>query len=247
MIPTGDLMKLIADLHTHTNACTHAYSSLYEMVEAAAEKGLYAIGITEHGMSMEGAPDLLYFRNLGVVPKEILGVRVLRGIEANIIDYNGRLDADDKLLSSLEWVVASMHSITLSGEPSVEKCTQAYLAVCDNPHVHVIGHSGSPYYAYDYETVVRRCVETSTLIEINDTTFTGFRKNAVPNCKKIAQLCKKHGARIVVDSDAHFATKVGELNNAIALLKEIDFPPELIVNSSVKNLTDYFAEKNIKI
>ena len=36
---------LIADLHTHTLASTHAYSSLTEMVQAAANKGLSAIAI----------------------------------------------------------------------------------------------------------------------------------------------------------------------------------------------------------
>ncbi|MDO4747747.1 MAG: phosphatase [Eubacteriales bacterium] len=240
-------MKIIADLHTHTNACTHAYSSLSEMVETAAAKGLYAIGITEHGISMQGSPDELYFRNLKVIPKEMMGVRVLKGMEANIIDFNGRLDASESLLKTLEWVVASFHSITILDKPSIEKCTNAYLSICDNPYVHVIGHSGSPAYEYDFETVIKRCAQTSTLVEINDTTFTGFRKNAVPNCIKIASLCKKHGARIVVDSDAHFYEKVGDLPHAIAMLKEIDFPPELIVNSSVKNLQDYFIEKNIEI
>ena len=49
-------MKLIADTHTHTTASTHAYSTLQEMVHAAAEKGLFAIGITDHGYSMPGGP-----------------------------------------------------------------------------------------------------------------------------------------------------------------------------------------------
>ena len=49
-------MKLIADTHTHTIASTHAYSTLQEMVHAASEKGLFAIGITDHGYSMPGGP-----------------------------------------------------------------------------------------------------------------------------------------------------------------------------------------------
>lgn len=240
-------MKIIADLHTHTNACTHAFSTIEEMVDAAAQKGLRAIAITDHGRAMEGAPGAYYFESILAVPKEIKGVRVLKGMEANIIDYDGTLDASDELLSKLEWVVASMHTITLFGEPSVEKCTKAYLAMCDNPNVHVIGHSGSPYYAYDYEKVVKRCVETSTLIEINNSSFSGFRYESIPNCRKIAELCKKYGARIVVDTDAHFSAKVGEVPDALNMLKEIDFPSELVVNSSLQNLHQYFKEKNIAI
>lgn len=240
-------MKIVADLHTHTNACTHAFSTITEMVQAAAEKGLYAIAITDHGRTMDGAPGAYYFESLPVIPKELFGVRVLKGMEANIIDYNGTLDASDKLLSSLDFIVASMHSITLFEKPSVEKCTQAYLSVCDNKNVHVIGHSGSPYYAYDYETVIRRCAQTSTLIEINNSTFSGFRRDSIPNCKKIAQLCKQYCARIVVNTDAHFSTKVGDVPFALKMLEEIDFPSELVVNSSVENLKEYFREKNIEI
>lgn len=237
-------MNVIADLHTHTVASTHAYSTITEMVESAKQKGLYALAVTDHGMTMVGAPDEIYFRNLHVLPDYMDGVRVLKGIEANIADYEGRLDADNRLLRHLEWVVASLHSITITGEPDVNKCTQAYLAVCDNPYVNVIGHSGSDYYAYDYETVVKRCAQTSTLIEINSSAIRNGRSN-INNCAKIAQLCKKHNARVVIDSDAHILNDVANVPESLKLLEDINFPAELVVNSSVENLHAYFKEKNI--
>lgn len=237
-------MNVIADLHTHTVASTHAYSTITEMVESAKRKGLYALAVTDHGMTMVGAPDEIYFRNLHVLPDYMDGVRVLKGIEANIADYEGRLDADNRLLRHLEWVVASLHSITITGEPDVNKCTQAYLAVCDNPYVNVIGHSGSDYYAYDYETVVKRCAQTSTLIEINSSAIRNGRSN-INNCAKIAQLCKKHNARVVIDSDAHILNDVANVPESLKLLEDINFPAELVVNSSVENLHAYFKEKNI--
>ena len=239
-------MKIIADLHTHTIASTHAYSTVLEMITAAKEIQLYAIAITDHGRAMPGAPGPYYFESLPIIPKEMMGVRVLKGMEANIIDYNGTLDCSDALLSSLEWIVASMHTIALFEKPTVEKCTQAYLAMCDNQNVNVLGHSGSEYFKYDYETVIKRCAQTSTLVEINNASF-GFRKGSEENCRQIALLCKKYGARIVVDSDAHFVTKVGNVPLALKMLSEIDFPRELIVNSSVENLQEYFKEKNIDI
>ena len=42
-------MKTLLDVHTHTIASGHAYSSLQEMTLAAKEKGLEILGITEHG------------------------------------------------------------------------------------------------------------------------------------------------------------------------------------------------------
>lgn len=237
-------MKIIADLHTHTVASTHAYSTINEMVESASEKNLYALAVTDHGMAMVGAPDEIYFRNLHILPNEMSKVRVLKGIEANIIDYSGKLDASDSLLKHLEWVVASLHSITILDKPDVEKCTQAYLAMCDNPKVNVIGHSGSDYYAYDYETVIKRCAQTGTLVEINSSAIRNGRSN-INNCIKIAQLCRKHNARVVVDSDAHILSDVANVCEALDMLEEIEFPSELVVNSSIENLKEYFKEKNI--
>ena len=237
-------MNVIADLHTHTVASTHAYSTITEMVEAAKRKGLFALAVTDHGMTMVGAPDEIYFRNLHVLGDYMDSVRVLKGIEANIASFDGTLDADDRLLKHLEWVVASLHSITIDEKPDVEKCTQAYLAVCDNPHVNVIGHSGSDYYAYDYEKVIKKCAATSTLVEINSSAMRNGRSN-IANCMKIAQLCKKHNARVVIDSDAHILNDVANVPEAISMLEDINFPSELVVNSSVENLQAYFREKNI--
>ena len=41
-------MKALFDPHTHTIASGHAYSTLQEMAQAAAEKGIQVLGITEH-------------------------------------------------------------------------------------------------------------------------------------------------------------------------------------------------------
>lgn len=70
---------IIADLHTHTLASTHAYSSLTEMVRAASERGLYAIAITDHGKAMPGSPRDWYFGNLREVPLRYRGGAHLGG------------------------------------------------------------------------------------------------------------------------------------------------------------------------
>ena len=104
-------MEIIADLHTHTIASTHAYSTITEMVQAASAKNLYAIAITDHGRQMPGSPREFYFETMGTfVPKELFGVRVLKGMEANILDYDGNIDCDDFLADKLDWIVASMHT-----------------------------------------------------------------------------------------------------------------------------------------
>ncbi|MDD6471916.1 MAG: PHP domain-containing protein, partial [Bacteroidales bacterium] len=89
-------MKTLIDVHTHTVVSGHAYSTLQEMVKAAAEKGIEILGITEHGPSIRGTCDPIYFRNMHVVPRKMYGVRLLMGCELNILDTKGTLDLDEE-------------------------------------------------------------------------------------------------------------------------------------------------------
>ena len=67
-------MKIELDVHTHTLASGHAFSTLQEMAQAAADKGLKLLGITDHAPSIPGSSDPIYFRNLYVVPKSTSSV-----------------------------------------------------------------------------------------------------------------------------------------------------------------------------
>lgn len=235
--------NIIADLHTHTLASTHAFSTITEMIKAAAEKGLYAIAITDHGKLMPGSPGEWYFSCIYEIPLRYRGVLNLAGIEANVMDFQGNLDLTFERQERLDWVVASVHHIGLPGlaDPNVERCTEMWMRVADNPKVNVIGHSGDPLYAYDYDKVIPYFGERHKLVEINNHTFDA-RKGNVENCKKIALACKKYGVPIVVNSDAHFESYVGEFGNALKLLSEISFPKELILNASVDSLNKYLEE-----
>lgn len=59
-------MEILLDMHTHTLASGHAYSTIAEVAAAAAEQGLCAVGITEHAPTMPGTCHNFYFQNLKV-------------------------------------------------------------------------------------------------------------------------------------------------------------------------------------
>jgi len=147
-------MKIIADTHTHTVASTHAYSTLLENVAYAKKIGMRILGNTDHGPAIAGAPQVWYFHNEKAFPEVIDGVIVLKGAEANILDYGGALDLGDNELNALDWVIASMHRQVLTPGSEADH-TRAYLAVARNPAVDVIGHSGDDNFRYDYETGVK--------------------------------------------------------------------------------------------
>lgn len=55
-------MKIELDVHTHTIASGHAFSTLQEMAQAAADKGLKVLGITEHSPGVPGTCHPIYFK-----------------------------------------------------------------------------------------------------------------------------------------------------------------------------------------
>ena len=86
------MMRDIMDLHTHTIASGHAYNTILEMSQAAREKGLELLGITEHGPAMKGSCQTIYFQNVKVLPRERFGVTTHFGVELNILAEDGRVD-----------------------------------------------------------------------------------------------------------------------------------------------------------
>lgn len=250
-------MNLIADTHTHTLASTHAYSTIQENVAAAAKQKLYALAVTDHGVLMPGAPGKWYFENLLVLPRHLDGVLILRGEETNVIDGDGNTDLVASDLGTLEWVVASIHRpvfnrfmpdgrgkwkpVDSPKTATAEEVTAAWLNIAKNPLVNVIGHSGTADFTFDYETVIPEFGHNGKLVELNESSFRN-RQSSIPNCRKIMELCKKYGVPVIVDSDAHFSAQIGSFSYSIELLEELDFPEELVVNSSIERFESYLKQ-----
>ena len=233
-------MQILTDIHTQTLATPHAYSTVTENVKRASEIGLEAIAVTDHSGGLD-APHEWHFLNLKALPKELFGVRILKGIETDITDIHGNLDMRDDVLKTMDIVIASVHRPTYKAL-GTEDNTEAYMNALENPYTDILGHSGYPEVKYDYEAVIKRAKELGKMIEINQGTF-GVRKPSIPNCREIALLCKKHGTFICVNSDAHFWTNIGKRDDAIKMLLEIDFPKELIANRSLESLREFLAPR----
>lgn len=234
-------MRIVADMHTHSVASTHAYSTITEIAGEGAEKGLRAVAITDHGCAIPDGPHIWHFDNMRVMPSEICGIRVFRGVEANVLSPEGDIDIPVYALERLEWVVASMHKQTFL-ETEREAVTQAWMNIAQNSFVDVIGHSGTPEYAYDFETVIKEMGRVGKMVEINNATFL-IRKESRGNCVQIAKLCKKHGVYICVNTDAHYHASVGNVSLASQMLDEIDFPEELIMNADYNRLLGYMDQR----
>jgi len=238
---TGQL-QISADLHTHTVASTHGYSTINENAAAAAALGMKLLAVTDHGPAMPDAPHLWHFHNYKVLPREIGGVKMLYGVEANIIDENGTLDMDEKELSFCEWVIASYHTQCVKFSRTPELVTQGYRKVCENPLVDVIGHPTTAMFPFDYEPVLKLFKEAGKLIEINESSLK-WKRGALENGKTVYALCKKYEIPIVLNTDSHYAGLIGKTPLAEQLLRDLDFPARLIVNLDAEYIMDLAAKK----
>lgn len=227
----------VMDLHTHTIASGHAYSSLREMARGAAEKGIEILGIAEHAPKMPGTCGLFYFQNLKIVPRELEGVRLLLGAEVNIMDYNGKVDLGLSVLKHLDHVVASLHTPCIN-PGTKEENTSAYLNAMKNPYINIIGHPDDSRYPIDYLALVQAAKEYGKLLEVNNHSLDPdcTRQNAWENYREMLSLCKKYQVPIIVDTDSHFDTQIADVPYALQLLNEMEFPVELVVNRSVDAL-----------
>lgn len=239
--------RIAADLHTHTIFSGHAYSTMDEMLRAAAGIGLSALGISDHGPRIPGTPHRYYFENSVIWPREMHGVELLRGAEANILDTKGTLDLPDACLADLDFVIAGFHFDPYPPGRTTAEYTEAVLAAMENPLVDVIAHPGNPMYPIDYEVFVRRAVERGVLIEVNNSSLQSqMRPGSHDNCLAIARLARRYGAMILVSSDAHIQTKVGKVDGCLALLEEAGISSEQVVNHSLERLYSFLAGRGRK-
>ena len=213
-------MQIVADLHTHTNVTDHAFSTLTEMVQAAHDRGLKAIAITNHGPTNPDGPHEWHFSNLNLIPRKINGVTVIRGIEFDITAPAGGINVmANKSLKHIDWALASFHECLF---PPADKSihTAALEAILYNPYVNAFGK----------------------VVEINNASL-NVRAGSKQNCADIARMCMKYEVPIVVDSDSHICYRVGHVEGALEMLEEIGFPEELIINSSMERLGAYFKSR----
>lgn len=219
------------DPHTHTIASGHAYSTIHEMAKSAADKGVQILGITEHAPSLPGACADIYFRNLHIVPRKMYGVRLLMGVELNILDTTGRLDLDEKHYRCCDLRIAGIHILCWQGGTRLQN-TDAMLAAIHNPWTHIISHPGDGTAELDFEPIVLAARDTQTLLEINSSSMIPTRNKSVakPNNLEILRLCRQYGVPVILGSDAHISFSIADYSYALPLLEETNFPDELVMN-----------------
>lgn len=222
--------------------------------QAAAKSGLRQLGIADHGPAMRwglGVESLETFETLRRAINEVSGtyngLSVLRGCEANIIDFEGALDIPHHLQNDLDIVLAGFHvqirprSLmqgisflavgTLSGMSRyVEKRerirnTNAVTAALHNNRIDILTHPGL-HINIDTAELARVSVRTGTLLEINC-----HHADDMLDYVKIAARC---GAHFVISSDAHNPDHIGKYERGLEIARKAGLSSEQIMNVIIK-------------
>lgn len=245
------LIKIKVDPHTHTIFSGHAFSTIEENAVHAAKSGIEAIGMTDHyGPMFVDMTQISAAINMSALPEVIHGVRILAGTEIDIVDAQGHLAGydmkpapgrndtmADTLLKTRELTIASVHYFEGVKELTPAQSTELYCNVIANPYVHILGHIGRSGLPFEIDPVVRAAAQAGKIIEINEHSF-NMGEGIISRCLEIAQACKRHEARICVSSDAHSGFFIGKFDRALKMLDDIDFPEELVANTTLDRFID---------
>lgn len=234
-----------ADIHTHTVASGHgSTATITDMIKAAGAKQLKLLGITDHGPATLGGGRLSYFRSLARAPRERLGIRLLYGAEANILDRSGALDIPGDILRNLDFVIASMHRPILK-PGTEEENTEAYINAMKNPCVTIIGHCSDTKFPADPFRLFRAAMDHNVLLEINNSSLSpdGYRGDTRFNDLVILNLSCHFHYPVLFSSDSHGTKHVGDFAYAEQYAKKANVPAPLILNHSEKAVLEFIKAR----
>ena len=206
--------------------------------------GFEYLGITDHAPKMQGSTNVNYFRNLHYADRVIHGVKILYGAELNVLNESGEIDLSADVLDGLDYAIASLHKQVFKPK-SKEENTLALTNAMKNRYVVAIGHPDDPTYEIDVKTLVDGAKNTGTILELSSVGISpdGYRDYNVETLINMLLLCKQKGVYIMLGSDSHGASKIGDFKNSYKLLETLDFPHELVVNFNPKKFLEIVKTK----
>ncbi len=234
--------KLVIDLHTHTIASGHAFGTVEQNALAAKAKGLTGLGISDHAPGVDPRTDPLSFARLHDIPRNLYGVNIYYGVENNVTN-EGTMTLDESVLAALDYCIVGIHGTCY--EPKDASTNTENLIKCmAHPKTFFVSHPDDGYFPLDYERLVLAAKEYGVALEVNNSHIKNpWRMGTLENTRTYLELCKKYQVPIFVGSDAHDPSRIGEFSEAVALLEEIGFDEDLIINNDEEKFRSFIGFK----
>ena len=244
-------MILTSDYHTHT-VYSHGKGQIIDNATVAKQKGLLEIGISDHGFSHPA-----FGLTKRKIPKmkaeckrttEQTGVKILLGIESNIIGTDGTVDLKPNRYDDFDIFLAGIHKFVLYkfgtifslfipnfltdtfkvknvSKSLIKENTKTFINVIKNNPVDVITHLNFGCFT-DAVEVAKAAADYGTFIELN-------AKKTHLSDEEINKMLDT-GVQFIINSDAHTPDRVGEISLVEKLLSRVNIPEDRIVNINGK-------------
>jgi DNA polymerase (family X) len=220
------------DLHMHTTA-SDGRATLAEMAEAARERGLDYVAITDHSKALAMANGLdekravAFAHQVREMDQRDLGVRVFSGLECDIL-RDGKMDLSEDALAELDWVVGSVHSY-MNLESA--EMTDRLLRAMECPHLKVIGHPTGRIllhreaFPFDFEAVAAEAARRNIYLEINAS------PERLDLSASLIRAAKARGCKFVISTDAHHPKHLANMSYGVRMARRGWLEPRDIVNT----------------
>ena len=229
LLEQSDLQGL---LHCHTRY-SDGSNTIEQLALACRDAGYRYVGITDHSQAAAYAgglrPDDLARQadEIDLVNQRLEGIRVLKGVEADILQ-DGRIDFEDAVLARLDFVIASIHTRFNMGE---REMTARMLAAMDNPHLTIIGHptgrlllSRDPY-GLDLDAVIEKAAATGVALEIN------ADPHRLDLDWRSVRQARARGVAISIGADAHSVAGIGNVGYGVGMARKAWLGPADVLNA----------------
>ena len=233
-------------LHVHST-WSDGQNTIREMAEACIVRGLTYLGLTDHSKTAAYAGGLneedlrRQHEEIDLLNKEYAGrLHILKGIECDIL-RDGALDFADDVLATLDFVVASIHSLF---NLSLEEQTQRMLRAISNRYVDIIGHPtgrillGREGYALDLDVVIDAAAEHGVCIEIN------AHPSRLDLDWRYLHRARDKGIKIPIDPDAHVISGLDDMPFGIGIARKGWLRTSDVLNTmTTDDLLDFFGSR----
>ncbi len=124
------------------------------------------------------------------------------------------------------------HPVMKDRAAAIRCNTDAYIGAMRNPYVRILGHPDDVRYPVDVRALTEAAVRYGVILEVNEASLTpgGFRGDTKDILRTMLEECAARRHPVLLSSDSHGAAHVGEAPRGLALLEEIEFPRELVLN-----------------
>lgn len=242
---------IIADLHTHTVASGHAFSTLAENVNVAFSNGIKYIAVTDHLVQSDDRIEMdnilarvCYARNCK--PKN--GVKVISGVEMNIRQvWNDYADIV-KFNKNVKWRPVGLHDWFINPcMYTLEEVYNLYADVVNKGHPEYIkptafAHIERNLHKFRDTTeekiteylyaIVDLAVANNIYLEINESSLVNYNINNHTRMQRWVKYANDKNAMFSLGTDAHYCDSVGDFTNVLELVNSIGISCGSILNHS---------------